>query len=82
MGVSIQAITFYWLLGGLFVGLCCGYAVATGLAKLRIARLETALDIVRQAEVTIRDNLVASENAKIDALQRCRALKQKSDSQI
>ena len=82
MGVSIQAITFYWLLGGLFVGLCCGYAVATGLAKLRIARLETALDIVRRAEVTTRDNLVASETAKLDALQRCSALEQKSESQI
>ena len=82
MGVSIQVITFYGLLGGLFVGLCCGYAVATGRAKLRIAQLETALDIVRRAEVTMRENLAVSETAKLDALQRCAALEQKSDSQI
>ena len=80
MDFTLQAITIYALIAGVFLGLMLGYSIVRARYRAPLARLEARIEMSLENEAKLVSSHADSEQAKLDLLKRCAALEQTIES--
>lgn len=80
MDFTLQAITIYALIAGVFLGLMLGYSIVRARYRAPLARLEARIEMSLENEAKLVSLHADSEQAKLDLLKRCAALEQTIES--